>query len=243
MERITYEDPGSDDLTVLHVSRYCFASQFVLSNKVLDIGCGEGFGSSLLSRGAKSVVGCDVSAKAISSSKLKYGKGKAAFLVCDGTKLPFEDASFDVVVAFEVIEHLKNPSALLKVIRRMLHEEGVLVISTPKRIVPFLRLNPFHIREFNFEEFVILLSNSFGSVEIVGQEVLNLQWKITHRLAPFLPVTVRKVLRRLYSKSKKTPGEQIISSFDCLDSNVAFITGKRAKKAEYYIAICKKPKL
>ncbi len=243
MERITYEDPGSDDLAVLHVSRYCLASQFAERNKVLDIGCGEGFGSSLLSRGAESVVGCDVSAKAINYSNLKYGDGKAEFLVCDGTKLPFEDASFDVVVAFEVIEHIKNPSALLKVVRRTLQRKGVLVISTPKRIVPVLRLNPFHIREFNYQEFESLLASSFGSVEIVGQEILNPRWKITHRMAPFLPVRVRKVLRGLYSKSKKVPSEQSIFSFDCLDSNVEFVTGRRAKKAEYYIAICKYPKL
>jgi SAM-dependent methyltransferase len=242
MERISYDASNFSDLAILHFSRYCFASRFVKTKRVLDVGCGEGFGSCLLSEHAKSVIGCDVSSNAVSLCKSKFG-GRANFLLCDGTKLPFSGPIFDVAIAFEVIEHLKNPCALLNQVCSILENNGIFLVSTPRRVISGLPLNPYHLREFSYEEFTGILSSSFESVEIVGQKVLKMRWRIMHRITPFIPVRIRRIMRQVYSLSKGNPtAKPFTYPNGCKTSEVDFVRGISSRNAEYFVAICRYPK-
>jgi len=243
MERVSYDDSGFNDLAILHVFRYRFASQFVKGKNVLDVGCGEGFGSRLLSKSAESVVGCDLSIRAIDLCKAKVSPKQVEFLLCDGTKLPFLNGGFDVVTALEVIEHIRNPRALLSEICYVLRKDGVCVVSTPRRVVLGLPLNPYHLREFSYEEFADVLSSSFESVEIIGQNVLNLRWRIIHKVAPFIPARIRRVMRRIYSLSNPVSvSQQTVSLDGSQTSDAVFVNGPLSQKAEYFIAVCRHPK-
>ena len=141
-----------------HVARYRFAAQFVSGRRVLDAGCGEGYGTALLaSAGAESVVGVDVDEPTIEHARERYGRD---FQVADVAELPFEDDSFDVVVCFETIEHLADGSRAVAELRRVLADDGVLVISTPNP-AEYVVENEFHVREYTPEEFAELLDGHF----------------------------------------------------------------------------------
>ncbi|WP_153070309.1 class I SAM-dependent methyltransferase, partial [Escherichia coli] len=88
-----------------HLHRYHFASRFCQGKRVLDVACGEGYGSRILSNAASSVVGVDISAEAVAHAQGKYARGSLEFVEASAASLPLPDDSFDVVVSFETIEH------------------------------------------------------------------------------------------------------------------------------------------
>src|SRR5262245_31216724 len=90
-----------------HWHRYHFAASLVAGREVLDVACGEGYGSALLARSAAQVTGADIAPAAISHARGRYaGQPNLAFCEADCAALPFADGSFDVVVSFETIEHI-----------------------------------------------------------------------------------------------------------------------------------------
>ena len=106
-------------------------------------------------------------------SKEAQAKGKASASPGDALAFPFAWASFDMIVALEVIEHLKDARQAVEKVRRLLKQDGVFIASTPNRDVyseghkePW---NPYHIQEFSLPEFKALLSSSFPYVHIYGQ--------------------------------------------------------------------------
>ena len=102
----------------------------------------------------------------IEHARLRYPA--AEFVQGDIQRLPFEDGAFDLVVSFETIEHVPDPERVLDELRRVLVDEGVLVISTPNKD-QYLVENEFHEREFRHQEFVELLHERFASVELLLQ--------------------------------------------------------------------------
>lgn len=156
------------------MARYLFAARLARRKRVLDIACGMGYGSAELSKTAASVCGIDVALEAVVGSRQRYAARNLNFLAASATQLPFSDASFDLIVAFEVIEHLENWEALLSEARRLLAQGGQLLISTPNQsyYAETRRLagpNPFHIKEFQYEEFRAALSRHFTSVTLYLQ--------------------------------------------------------------------------
>ena len=141
-----------------HLARYRLAAQFVAGRRVLDAGCGEGYGTDLLaSAGAASVVGVDVDEPTVEHARERYGHD---FQVADLAKLPFEDDSFDLVVCFETIEHVADARRVVAELRRVLVDDGMLVISTPNP-AQYVVENEFHVREFTPDEFAELLDDHF----------------------------------------------------------------------------------
>ena len=164
----------------IHIERYRFAATVLRDGAVLDIASGIGYGTNMLSQEARvaHITGVDVSPEAIAKAKGSYSSAKLTFQLVDGKRLPFDDGSFDTVVSFETVEHTADRPAFLSELRRVLRDDGKLIISTPnKRYHSFGKpnpWNPFHTVEYYPEEFLALLKGTFRSVEFWGgQEFLD----------------------------------------------------------------------
>ena len=159
-----------------HVERYRFARDHARGKRVLDIACGEGYGTSALARaGASSVIGVDVSGEACERARQKYGLD---FRVGDAQAIPLPDRSIDLVVSFETIEHVEDASGFTRECARVLVPDGVLIVSSPNRPVysgsgP---TNPFHRFEFDEGEFRGLLACYFRDVRLFTQFPRTAAW-------------------------------------------------------------------
>lgn len=170
--------PGQVDADLLneHLARYAFASRLARGKRVLDAGCGVGYGVARLARCAGRVVGLEIDPEAVAAARERYRSPAAGFVCADCRRLPFPDASFDLVTAFEVIEHLKDWERLLAESRRVLTPSGRLVVSTPNRLYYAEQRetpNPFHVHEFDHEEFRGALEEHFGQVRIFLENHAN----------------------------------------------------------------------
>ena len=158
-----------------HYHRYAAVLDIVDKKNVLDVACGEGYGSSILAGVARSVVGVDISTQAVEHASQMYKSKNLKFCQGSAFALDFGDASFDVVVSFETIEHLLEQAEMLAEIRRVLHPDGVLIISSPNRPVYSAERgdqNEFHVKELDFNEFDHLLKDQFPAVRYFGQRIL-----------------------------------------------------------------------
>jgi 2-polyprenyl-3-methyl-5-hydroxy-6-metoxy-1,4-benzoquinol methylase len=150
-----------------HLARYWWASQFAKGRRVLDAGCGMGYGSAILAEaGAAQVTGVDISAPAIEAARATAGG--AAFEVGDIASLPLSDNSVDLVVCLETIEHVEEPERALDELARVLVPEGLLVLSSPNRDV-YPPGNPHHRCEFTPAELRDELRRRFREVELMRQ--------------------------------------------------------------------------
>ncbi len=151
---------------------YEYATQFVKAQRVLDVGCGEGYGSHLLAQHAKEVVAIDRDKKTIQQAKRRYAFPNLNYYIQDVSEISGYSAyPFDVVCCFHVIEHLKAPGQFLTEVGKHLSDpSGVLLISTPNRQSLFRRSTgfqwPYHEREYTADEFRELLLMSFEDVRI-----------------------------------------------------------------------------
>jgi SAM-dependent methyltransferase len=165
------------DLLNEHLARYRFAKRFAAkldeSARILDAGCGTGYGTAQLAGGA-SVTGTDVAAEAVGYAHSRYGGERVHFIQSTCETLPFSEAAFDLVTAFEVIEHLDRWQDLLSEAQRVLKPNGVFLVSTPNRDYYEQSRgeagpNPFHRHEFDYAEFQQALSARFAHVRIWTQ--------------------------------------------------------------------------
>ena len=167
--------PGEVDADLFneHWARYLFAQQFAAGKTVLDAACGSGYGSALLGDCAAHVAGVDLAPNAIEYARAHYGSGKIRFAQADCMALPFASGRFDLVVAFEIIEHLRDADGFLRELKRVLSPSGLALISTPNRLYYTEdrgAVNPFHEREFSFSEFADLMGHSFPHCSIFLQD-------------------------------------------------------------------------
>lgn len=153
------------------LSRYNFALNFIKKNsKILDAGCGTGYGSKVLSTSGE-VIGIDNSTEAIKYAIKNYGQ-HARFRKMSLQDINFKSESFDAICFFEVIEHLKKPERILKKLRSILTKTGMVFISTPNKIYPDRipeSVSPYHVKEYSYSELKSLLKKVFGKVEVYGQ--------------------------------------------------------------------------
>jgi SAM-dependent methyltransferase len=158
-----------------HLPRYAFVSGMVHGARVLDFGCGSGYGAMSLARAADSVTGLDNSEAALAFARAQHAAPNLSF-VRDaefGASLP--DGSFDVIVCFEVIEHLDGPSQaiLLPSLKRLLAPGGMVVVSTPNPdVTAMYGANPYHLRELTLEQFSMTMQDHFPHVRIFEQSVM-----------------------------------------------------------------------
>ena len=160
-----------DQIQHEHFHRYLLAVRFCEGKNVLDVACGEGYGTALLGTVARTVVGVDSSPEAIAHAGKHYGSKTVAFELAEATALPLDDSSVDTVVCFETLEHLTDHDGLLSELRRVLRPDGVVLLSTPDRDTYLAgeAPNPYHLREVNGPELLELLRRHFENVALGGQ--------------------------------------------------------------------------
>lgn len=158
-----------------HWHRYALAARLARGKRVLDVACGEGYGSAHLAGVAAAVTGVDVDASAIAHARARYAELASLQFVCASCEaLPLGDASVDLAVSFETIEHVNaaEQRAFVRELKRVLATEGVLVMSSPDKREYSDKTgyaNPYHVHELYFDEFAALLAESFAHVRWLGQ--------------------------------------------------------------------------
>jgi 2-polyprenyl-3-methyl-5-hydroxy-6-metoxy-1,4-benzoquinol methylase len=171
--------PGLSDapISYYHWHRYLYASGFVADKTVLDIACGEGYGTDLLAETAKKVIGVDIDPPTIEHAEKTYRRSNLEFMQGAAGQIPIKgEAVFDIIVSFETIEHLDEAQqhAFLGEIKRLLKPDGVLLISTPDKLPYSINRsykNPHHRREFFEADFFTFLKTKFMHVSKFAQQI------------------------------------------------------------------------
>ncbi len=193
-----------------HFCAYEFARKLVADKNVLDIGCGEGYGSDYLAGFAKSVTAIDYDPSVIAYAKNKYQKAGLEYLVLDIKDLGGLNRKFDIICSFQNIEHIRDTQKLLKDVASLLKDTGTFVCSTcnikdasPGSKKPF---NKFHVREYTFEEFKEMLEPHFERVKLSGlfrSGVLKFNRRLKKiGLFNFLPAGLDPV-KRYFARAKR----------------------------------------
>lgn len=171
-----WETGVNNETALEHLHRYALACELSAGKNVLDIACGEGYGSRLLANNAASVIGVDIDESTIKKAKEKYQAGNLRFIVSSATSTPLPAHSFDLLVSFETLEHLNEQELLLQEYKRLLKPEGLLILSTPDKAEYSDKTgyrNPYHKKELYKEEFDQLLRQYFSHVQLLTQSVCH----------------------------------------------------------------------
>ena len=155
-----------------HLVAYERAETFAPGKRVIDIGCGEGYGPAMLARVADEVLGVDIAPEVVEHAEATYPAGNLSFRVMDVGSLEVDDSSFDLAVSFQVVEHLVDVSGYFDELSRVLRPGGIAMITTPNRLTispgRTEPINPFHLREYTPDELAAELSSHFDDVALEG---------------------------------------------------------------------------
>jgi 2-polyprenyl-3-methyl-5-hydroxy-6-metoxy-1,4-benzoquinol methylase len=171
-ERTLPDVPAENYWFRRHLVVYEWIAARVGGRRVVDMACGEGYGSDLLAHSASAVVGLDANPEAYEHARARYVRENLRF---DRGMVENhgDPGSFDAVVFLQTIEHVLDPPAVLAHMRSLLAPGGVAYVSTPNVLTlappgASKSGNPWHLREYRAEEFRALCSSVFGSVEVLG---------------------------------------------------------------------------
>ena len=217
--------PWSDDLCTgyEHIHRYLLAQRYAAGKKVLDLACGEGYGSYFLSQTAKSVLGVDISTESVTHAQETYKRPNLAF--CTGSIIavpPEAGNAFDVIVCFEALEHIAEQDELLAEVKRLLTPGGMFIVSTPNKPVyseQGTRQNPYHVKELDFSEFEVLLRQSFEHLTFYGQKTYAAS-KIFPIHTPSVGIEERRIDQQLHGFVEEKEEEQHPRYFIAVASNL-----------------------
>jgi SAM-dependent methyltransferase len=155
-----------------HLVVYEWIAEQVAGRRVVDLACGEGYGSAVLGRRAASVVGVDANPEAFEHARAKYttADGRVTF---ERNMIELWDGDVDCVVFLQTIEHVQDADAVLSRVRELIGPEGIAFISTPNVLTLAPKGaersgNPWHVHEYRAEEYRELCARHFGSVELLG---------------------------------------------------------------------------
>jgi SAM-dependent methyltransferase len=155
-----------------HLAVYRWIAERCDGKNVLDMACGEGYGSAVLAKRARAVVGVDANPDAHEHARLRYTAPGLSFEQALVEEFA-QGAPYDAVVFLQTVEHIAEPAPLLARFALLLAPGGVAYVSTPNRLTlapPGAERsdNPWHVREYTASEFRELLEGPFGEVELVG---------------------------------------------------------------------------
>lgn len=148
-------------------TRYRFASQYCAGKDVLEAACGAGLGLGYLACVAAGVVGGDIDGNNLDFARSTYrGRNNIRLISLDAHKLPFEDASFDVVILYEAIYYLSEPERFVLEARRVLKTGGVLLICSANKDCPGFNPSPYSRRYFSAPELYSLMADRGFKAEL-----------------------------------------------------------------------------
>lgn len=187
-----YHSTAQDHLIYLmHVAGYAFAEHYTRGKRVLDYGCGSGYGAARIAETAAYVQAVDVAQDAIDHARTRFVRSNLSFSrVTPDAALDFEDAAFDVVLSFQVFEHVADTSHYLAEIRRVLAPGGHLILITPDRSTRLFPLqrpwNRWHLREYSQKRLRLELERFFSQIEILGMsaryEIIDIEIRRCRKL-------------------------------------------------------------
>jgi len=216
-----------------HFCAYRFAQKYCLNKRVLDFGCGEGYGANYLSENAREVTAMDYDKGVVDYAKEKYKKGNLIFYAASAEEISaFSNNKFGVITCFQAIEHIPDAGRFLEDIKGLLEDGGVFICSTcnkldasPHSDVP---ANKFHVREYLYDEFRSSLMAHFGAVDMYGLKRgarLNFYRRLKKiGLFNFLPASIDPV-KRFYKEA---------------NCGYFVISKNRIETALDFIAVCRK---
>ncbi|MDD3802871.1 MAG: class I SAM-dependent methyltransferase [bacterium] len=197
-------------LKIFRTHEYEMIRDFITNKTVLHVGCRDGESTALMAESAAKVVGIDSSAESVKKARESNKKGNVEFIMMDSIEeknLPFQSSSFDVIVAFQFLESIADPSHFFKEIKRVLKDKGILILSTHNRSIrlfPFQApWNYFHKKEYDYYEFENLIARHFEEFRIKDlsftgmcrRRELGRLTKVKIFLAPFSAVFVPDKMR------------------------------------------------
>jgi|TARA_B100000959_G_scaffold173881_1_gene182047 SAM-dependent methyltransferase len=165
-ERSSHLDLSENVIFQRHMIAYLEASKMI-SGKVLEIGCGEGYGLTELAPKTEEYIAIDKYNTPI-SNEIKQ-KNNIKFKQMEVPPLEgVNENSIDFIITFQVIEHINNDRLFISEIFRVLKPGGKLILTTPNKLMSLTR-NPWHIREYNpIQMREILQTSAFSNIDIKG---------------------------------------------------------------------------
>jgi SAM-dependent methyltransferase len=178
-----------------HVAAYRWVAERCQGMRVVDLACGEGYGSAILAGQAEWVAGVDANPEAHEHARLRYRRENLSFRRALVEEFD-EGAPYDAIVFLQTIEHVEDPGALLERISSLLTADGHAYVSTPNRLTlapPGAQRsgNPWHVREYDSTEYAELVEPHFSSIELLGlhhagklrlhEAAVRLGWDRVHR--------------------------------------------------------------
>ena len=235
-ERVSNRDASDNYVFQRSILAYYKAAELV-SGDVLEIGTGMGYGVEVVAPAADKYVTIDKSC----AYNVEL-PANAEFRQMTVPPLDFADESFDYVISFQVIEHIKNDKEFVAEVSRVLRKGGKFIVSTPNAPMSLTR-NPWHVREYTAEELKGLLSTNFSDIEMMGVggnekimeyyaanrrgverimrfDILDLQ----HRLPRWILQIPYDILNRLNRRRLLNQNNELTSSITMDDYSVGTVT-------------------
>lgn len=242
---------------LMHMKSYETILGEVKGKTVLDFGCGEGYGARILSQSAQQVTGIDISQEAIEQAKIKYTSPNVSFKYIrtpNDIITIFGKNSFDIVISYQVIEHIHDAMVYLEQIKKVLKPQGKLYLTTPNanfRLLFFQKpWNQFHVREYTYDSLQKTLKKVFTEVSIRGftatEKLLAIEKKRVRRnkwiLWPltnyFVPEFLRQSSLSWIKKVVLNKNPSNSSNFDGLEKEDVYMTSVMKKTCPDFFAIC-----
>ena len=259
-DRLDFKNISDFVLYIRHKKAYDFVKDEIKDKKILEIGCGSGFGSNILSEYAKDVYAIDIDRDAIEKAKENNKKGNIRFYNIDVLKgLPFEQNSFESVVCFQVFEHIdpQKTKHFLSEIARILKNSGKLFLTTPNRKIRLLffqkPLNKYHKKEYSAKSLRKSLERVFAQVSVYGlrarKDIEEIEYQrakqnyfytfIKRPIKNLLPEKMKNKLDRKIIPDKKNPRKKSTNvDMNNITTGDFYLSEKDMDKSLDLYAIC-----
>ncbi len=252
-ERTDPSNPAEAPILARQMAAYVNALDLVVGRTVAEVGCGRGAGTALLAEVATKVIAIDYDARCIEANRAERDDDVVTFVVAEVPPLPPVALRMDVLVCFQMIEHVADPRPLLEAMREAVLPGGAVLLSTPNA-EESLSPNPYHLHEYRGPELQAVLESIFDRVtlySVVGDTVFQRYWMANkervRRVLRWDPLGVNRYLparlkRRLYDLASRRMRARLqedhtTRAADITPENFQFVPGLVPGALDFY-AVC-----